>query len=166
MIVVYPTGAEFIETFWGAMWAGMVPAPLSMPRPFSDLEAYARRIASCSARAGNAPVVTSPLIADLLRRSTAGRELRLVDVDTLRASEPVEGHAGATAMLQFTSGSASDPKGTMLSHQALIADVTGMADRIDGRRPHDVVTGWVPLVHDMGLIGGLITRRCARSTRC
>lgn len=157
LLFVYPTGTEFIETFFGAMWAGLVPAPLPMPRPFSDLEEYARRLAHCSDRTGGAPVVTSPLIASFLKETRAGCSLRLLDIASLRAGAPVDSvSVGPTAMLQFTSGSLSDPKGTMLSHRALLADVNGTADRIDGRNDDDVVTGWVPLVHDMGLIGGLI----------
>lgn len=157
LLFIYPTGSEFIETFWGAMWAGLVPAPLPMPRPFSDLEEYARRIAHCSARTGGAPVVTSPLIASFLRETRAGGNLRLLDITSLRTGAPVEAvPAGPTAMLQFTSGSLSDPKGTQLSHRAILADVNGTALRIDRRSEKDVVTGWVPLVHDMGLIGGLI----------
>jgi fatty-acyl-CoA synthase len=57
------------------------------------------------------------------------------------------------AILQFTSGSTSDPKGVMLPHRAVLANIDGMAEAIEFDPNHDVLVSWLPLYHDMGLVG-------------
>jgi fatty-acyl-CoA synthase len=57
------------------------------------------------------------------------------------------------AILQFTSGSTSDPKGVMLPHRTVLANIDGMREAIEFDADHDVLVSWLPLYHDMGLVG-------------
>jgi fatty-acyl-CoA synthase len=63
----------------------------------------------------------------------------------------------ALAILQFTSGSTSDPKGVMLPHRAVLANIDGMAEAVQFDPAEDVLVSWLPLYHDMGLVGVLTT---------
>src|SRR6185295_17865551 len=61
----------------------------------------------------------------------------------------------STAFLQYTSGSTSEPKGVIVSHANLAANL-GMIQEAFGQDEHSIVVGWLPLYHDMGLIGNVL----------
>lgn len=162
IILVLPMGVDFLRAFWGSLWAGLVPAPIPLPKPFSDLEEYAATLVRLSQKADGAPILTFPELAEGLRQTTAGRQLRLATLADVEGGSRRDARVGPLGLIQFTSGSLGDPKGVMLPHAALLANVRAVFQRLGGREG-DVYVNWVPLVHDLGLIGGHLTSMVSQS---
>ncbi len=156
--IMLPTSDEFFYAFFGILYAGGVPVPIYPPVRLSQLEDHLRRQAVILNNAGAAVLVTvkeARRLAILLKSQVAG--LRSVDTVTeLRARDgadlPVVDDTNRIAFLQYTSGSTGDPKGVVLTHANLLANVRGMGHTIDATSA-DVFISWLPLYHDMGLIG-------------
>jgi 1-acyl-sn-glycerol-3-phosphate acyltransferase len=157
--LMLPTSADFFAAFFGILYAGAVPVPIYPPMQLSQLEDYLRRQATILRNAETKMLVTVP---GALRLGGLLRGL----VPSLSAMESVENLAGgpkaaslpkiddptATALIQYTSGSTGDPKGVVLSHANLLANIRAMFTAIDAT-PAEVLMSWLPLYHDMGLIG-------------
>jgi len=157
--IMLPTGAEFLASFFGALYAGGVPVPIYPPFRPSQLEEHMRRQASTLANAGAATLITVPEargVARLLRAAVPS--LRAVhSADELMAAPPVAAAVlpakpDDLAFLQYTSGSTGDPKGVMLTHANLLANIRAIGQGLQVR-DDVVVVSWLPLYHDMGLIG-------------
>ena len=152
-----PTGREYFTAFMGTLMAGGVAVPIYPPARPSGLEEHLRRQAAILGNALAAVLVTVPearLVARLLRAHVPS--LRTVTtVADLQAGGPGPPHAAApddVALLQYTSGSTGDPKGVMLTHRHLLANIRAMG-AAEAPTPSDVFVSWLPLYHDMGLIG-------------
>ncbi|HYA73861.1 MAG TPA: AMP-binding protein, partial [Roseiarcus sp.] len=156
--LMLPTSLDFFVTFFGVLFAGGVPVPIYPPTRMSQIEDHLRRQAGILRNAGASMLVTVP---EGLR---VGRLLR-AQVETLRAVESpaalrLDGaefpapkiDASATALIQYTSGSTGDPKGVVLSHANLLANIRAMGAAMEASS-RDVFVSWLPLYHDMGLIG-------------
>ena len=162
LAMVIPDGDEFVLSFLGALFAGVVPVPVYPQLSFKNIDAYVETVAHVARASG----------ASLLLTTTATKgyvEAVLPRVDTLRglmtvdemASEarPLQVAVGPDdlAFLQFTSGSTSKPKGVMVTHGNLAAN--SAAFMLDGLRRDPAVdkgVSWLPLFHDMGLIGFVV----------
>jgi len=157
--IMLPTSRGFFEAFVGVLLAGGVPVPIYPPARPAQIEEHLRRQAGILSNALATALITVPearRTAGLLRSLVAG--LHTVEtVDDLGASgavpavQPVVGPAD-TALLQYTSGSTGQPKGVVLSHANLLANIRAMGDRLEVSAA-DVFVSWLPLYHDMGLIG-------------
>ena len=156
--VMLPTGIEYFLVFTGILLAGGVPVPIYPPARLSMLEDHCRRHAGILANAQARLMVTfdqARPVGRLLASLVDGLS-GVVSVSELAAAAPLAAiarpGADATAFLQYTSGSTGQPKGVVLSHANLLANV-----RIMGRAltvsDEDVFVSWLPLYHDMGLIG-------------
>jgi fatty-acyl-CoA synthase len=149
--IVLPTCEEFFFAFFGALALGAVPVPLY---PTLDPELKARVFQSCEARA----VVTIDWFrADVEAARAGAPDLRhLLTPDVLEpgpaVSAPVRAGEDETCFLQYTSGSTSVPRGVVLSHGNVMATVRMMVDTV-GVTSTDRLVSWLPLYHDMGLIG-------------
>ncbi len=166
VVLLMPTSCAFVETFLGANLIGAVPVPLASPMTFGGVGRYLRKLATIVETSGARLIMTSPRIREaiaedellkaqldcvLCEDDTAdgnGRELRLASVG-----------GSDTAFLQFTSGTTGRPKGAIISHRALVSNTYAISKGI-GIGPDDVVVSWLPLFHDMGLIGVLLTAIC------
>jgi 1-acyl-sn-glycerol-3-phosphate acyltransferase len=155
--IMLPTGGDYFSTFFGAMLAGGIPVPLYPPLRASQLEDYLRRqtaiLSNCRARL---LVTTSEAKAAARLLMTHAPDLRRVlTADELRgggAFERPRVNTDDLAFLQYTSGSTGNPKGVMLSHANLLANLRAMG-RVVQASSADVFVSWLPLYHDMGLIG-------------
>jgi fatty-acyl-CoA synthase len=149
--LIYPTCAEFFYTFFGILRLGAVPVPLY---PTLGVEATAHILRDSEARAVatigwfRKGVDDSVALAPGVRTVVEPNDL---DVDAPAAAE-VEAHADDLAFIQYTSGSTGDPRGVMLTHRNVVETIHFMAEGA-GITAEDRVVSWLPLYHDMGLIG-------------
>ncbi|MGQ0595551.1 MAG: AMP-binding protein [Gammaproteobacteria bacterium] len=156
--IMLPSGFEFFFAFFGSLLAGGVPVPLYPPARLSQLEDHLKRQAGIL-RSSLAPILITVREATLAARLLKGHapELReIVTVGELQAARPnalrPRVKAEDVAFLQYTSGSTGNPKGVVLTHANLLANLRawGRAARFDS---NDVSVSWLPLYHDLGLIG-------------
>ena len=159
--IMLPTGRAFFAAFFGALYAGAVPVPLYPPARPSQLEDHLKRIGGIMRNARVRVLVTveraKPLAhllrsqVETLRTVSTVADLSLADA----VPAPAELVASDIAFLQYTSGSTGDPKGVILTHANLLANLRAMwrATRI---RSGDTFVSWLPLYHDMGLIGACL----------
>ncbi len=159
--IMLPTGRDFIETFFGTQLAGGIPVPLAPAARASQIEDHLLRQIGILDDSGAGLLVASREVAALARVARA-RSLtvrRAMTVDQLR--EPADGvvrwrgGGDEIALLQYTSGSTGAPKGVVLRHNNLLANLEAIARGLE-TGPGDVFVSWLPLYHDMGLIGGLL----------
>jgi fatty-acyl-CoA synthase len=154
--VLLPTDATFLVTIFALWRAGAAVSVLPADAGFGDGTATATRLARICARTGLRHLVLGPdylPIGQLLRKLVP--QLTILDPGDLAAgsSGPLPAvEPGSLAIVQFTSGSTSAPKGVMLPHRAVIAGLRACV--VSGAfSPDDVFVQWVPTFHDMGLIG-------------
>jgi len=162
-LLLYPPGLEFISAFFGCLYAGVIAVPSYPPDPTRLRISLARLqviAADCGARAvlGTAQVTDRhaelgfavPALRDATWIATDG-ELATASIDFA----PVAAEPSAIAFLQYTSGSTAAPKGVMVSHANILHNehviCTGME-----LGPQSFGVGWLPLYHDMGLIGNVL----------
>ena len=159
-LLLDPSGLDFIAAFLGCLYAGVVAVPLYAPRLRKKGNA---RIEAVVADARPGVVITagaaSPTLRSLVTAAT-GTPVDWLDSTAIPADqadswkEP-ELTADSMAFLQYTSGSTSTPKGVVVSHGNIMHNEKMMATAF-GTRPESVIAGWLPLYHDMGLIGNVL----------
>jgi fatty-acyl-CoA synthase len=157
--LVMPEVGDFVPAFFAIGAAGLVPVPLVPPAHAADLRTFARQTRHLLHACRAAAVVTSPEIAPLLDVAGLDPAPIPLTVTELRQGGTLTGPLAPPplALLQFTSGSTAAPKGVALSHESLHANVSAIVGRggLDVTED-DVSVSWLPLHHDMGLIGMLI----------
>ena len=156
--LMLPTGRDFLQGFIGILLAGGVPVPIYPPLRLSQVEDHLRRQAGILNNA-EARVLITVAEAKLLARLLKPQVPSLSEITTVAELSGESGPFVAPsrqpedlAFLQYTSGSTGQPKGVMVSHANLLANLRAMGEavRIDAE---DVFVSWLPLYHDMGLIG-------------
>ncbi|MCK5366656.1 MAG: AMP-binding protein, partial [Gammaproteobacteria bacterium] len=156
--VMLPTGAEYLYSFMGILLAGGVPVPIYPPARLSQIEDHFRRHARILKNAGAVCLITFPPAKRVSRLLTSHvPELRtIVTVPELSGAGLLDEASAASpdtvAFLQYTSGSTGNPKGVVLTHAQLLASLRSMGEALEARSS-DVFVSWLPLYHDMGLIG-------------
>jgi fatty-acyl-CoA synthase len=162
--IVLPTSADFMDAFFGTLLVGAVPVPLYPPVRLGRLEEYTRTTARMVQLSGAVLVLTDGLVGRLLGEAVAASRPRLGchRLSTLREAGEVPVELSVTpdalAVVQFSSGSTVDPKPVALSHANVMAQVETIRALMpvrEGVRPLGV--SWLPLYHDMGLIGCLVS---------
>ena len=157
--LMLPTGLDYLATFLGVQIAGAIPVPIYPPARLSQLEDHVGRHAGILANATARMLVTfgPALGVSKLLTAQVPELTSVVDVAGLdrygRHRERPGLDGSSTAFLQYTSGSTGNPKGVVLSHGDVLASLRAMAAAL-GATPRDVFVSWLPLYHDMGLIGG------------
>jgi acyl carrier protein len=157
--IMLPTSREYLFCFYGTLLAGGVPVPLYPPARLTTIEDHLTRHVGILKSAGTAIMVTVPEakpIAWLLRAQVESLRAVLTTrelSETERGFTPVRSSGGQIGFLQYTSGSTGQPKGVVLTHANLLANVRAMG-RGARATSEDVFVSWLPLYHDMGLIGG------------
>jgi len=157
--LMLPTGTDFFAAFFGILYAGAIPVPIYPPMQLTQIEEYARRQAGILRNAGARMLITVPegiRLGSLLRSLVTSIEAvaSVAILSNLPGSPILLRHqdASETSLIQYTSGSTGDPKGVVLSHANLLANIRAIGQAIDAGSS-DVLVSWLPLYHDMGLIG-------------
>ena len=158
------TEQAFFSSFFGTLLAGCVPVPIYPPFRADRIQEYAERQVAILRNAATRILVTFAdveRVAGLLVGQVPSLSA-VVTPDTLMtdgATAPSLSTRGAgqltpddPALIQYTSGSTGQPKGVLLSHANLLANVRALETGLE-IDSHDVGVSWLPLYHDMGLIG-------------
>ncbi|MGH9691983.1 MAG: AMP-binding protein, partial [Candidatus Acidiferrales bacterium] len=169
--IMLPTCAEFFYTFAGILLAGGIPVPLYPPFRADRIAEYAARQSGILRNAEARFLVTFrkaeglarllqpgvPTLREVLnaeRLASAAESPGATPSAEWRPVQNLSHHSRADdiAFLQYTSGSTGDPKGVTLTHANLLANIRSIVAGVD-LNPRDVAVSWLPLYHDMGLIG-------------
>lgn len=162
-VLVYPfdSALEFIAAFFGCLYAGVVAVPCYPPQNRLTLRDLQSRLVSCQAKT----ILTSQSFLDKLKKQLADAEIEVnnlhwlaTDSITERACdgwEPIKCDRDTLAFLQYTSGSTGIPKGVMVSHGCILHNQETLRLAF-GHSKRSLGVGWLPLFHDMGLIGNVI----------
>ena len=157
--IMLPTCKEYLYSFYGVLLAGGVPVPLYPPARLTTIEDHMTRHVGILKSAGATIMITIPeakALAYLLRAQVESLRAVLMPSDLEGSGAgyaPVRGKSGDIGFLQYTSGSTGNPKGVVLTHRNLLVNVQAMGKAVSASHA-DVFVSWLPLYHDMGLIGG------------
>ncbi|HZB50013.1 MAG TPA: amino acid adenylation domain-containing protein, partial [Mycobacteriales bacterium] len=152
-LLVHPPGPDFVVALFACFHAGVTAVPVVPPE--SRYRAARARVETITAACTPAVQLTSAASGPAL----APERLAVLETDRVPAGDagftPLDVGPESTAILQFTSGATRAPRGVVLSHRSVLANLDLMDERYERRR--GVVTvNWLPLHHDMGLFGGLL----------
>lgn len=163
VLLVLPTSRAFFEFFFGILLAGGIPVPVAPPTSLKEhkLKNYQDLLNNIAIDAGGAVCVSLARIMNALQAGLhrVNPRLRILLADEApQAISPFTPSAcdrSDTALLQYTSGSTGRPKGVTLSHGNILSNAAAIAQAIV--EPDTVCVSWLPLYHDMGLIGTFLT---------
>jgi fatty-acyl-CoA synthase len=153
-----PTSRAFVTAIQATWLAGATVVVLPLPMRMSSLEDFVAATRTRVRAADTTLVVADPMLAGFIQPEPGDPPVVLLPDLTGDASDPWAWEApkedpSALAILQFTSGSTADPKGVMLPHATICANLDAIADAAGLDPADDVLCSWLPLYHDMGLIG-------------
>jgi acyl-CoA synthetase (AMP-forming)/AMP-acid ligase II len=159
-LLLYPPGLEFITAFCGCLYAGVVAIPAYPPR---DNRSLLRLQAIAKDAGATVALTTESVMIDMDRRvaqhdTLASFQRRPTDnlsTDLARQWKQPALNSESLAFLQYTSGSTGKPKGVMVTHGNLLHNQQIIKDGF-GHTDQSIAVGWLPLFHDMGLIGKML----------
>ena len=160
VLLLFPPGLDFVVALCACFYSGRVAVPAYPPRPNRSTD----RLIGIIQDAAPAVALTSEKVyANALHRfvndkAFHGIAIVSTDVHTIDRSqewEPVKLNPAALALLQYTSGSTSIPKGVRVTHANLMHNEE-LIQKAFGQTQDDIVVGWLPVYHDMGLIGNVL----------
>jgi acyl-CoA synthetase (AMP-forming)/AMP-acid ligase II/thioesterase domain-containing protein len=159
-LLLYPSGLEFISAFFGCLYAGVTAVP-AYPLDPARMERTVSRLRTIIEDARPVVALTTPAylkaIEELIPRHPALKNVRWIASESIpeaRAADwrPPAADPERLAVLQYTSGSTSAPRGVMLSQRNVLANLAMMRDAF-GYSDQTTFVSWVPLAHDLGLFG-------------
>ncbi|MBT3261784.1 AMP-binding protein, partial [bacterium] len=178
VLLLFPQGLAYIKAFWGCLYAGAVAVPAYPPRNNRNLDRVLAIVCDSQAKF----VLTTKKIRDIILGSdhnntkttpsnttvetnnpspiAALKQAQFITIEEINLDLALKWQKpkitpNTLAFLQYTSGSTSEPKGVMISHANILANEE-MINQGFGHNKNTVVVGWLPMFHDMGLIGNVI----------
>lgn len=158
--LVADTDADFVVAFFACQYARLTPAPLPLPAPLGGRDAYVEQIGRMLASAGAAAVFGPESLLPWLEESarSAGTKvaMRVADLPEAPLADLPPPTPDDPSYVQFSSGSTRNPTGVLCTHRALMANA--LASTREGLQvtSQDRAISWLPLYHDMGLVGFLL----------
>ena len=161
MAMIAETDGDFIRTFFACQYAGLIPAPMPLPAAFGGKDAYIAHIRRMIESARASAALGPAELMEWLNLAAEGLELKVVggfDVFADGPSAPAlpEISTDALCYLQFSSGSTRFPLGISVTQRALMANARSITQDGLAVRAGDRCVSWLPLYHDMGLVGFLL----------
>ncbi|MEH2060576.1 MAG: condensation domain-containing protein [Nostoc sp.] len=159
-LLLYPPGLDYLTAFFGCLYAGVVAVPAYPPRNQRKIP----RISAITTDAQPSIALTTtamlPTLQSIFAQGTNLESLKWLTTDDIApgvedAWQPAKINPDTLAFLQYTSGSTGTPKGVMLSHGNLLHNAA-MTYQIMEHSPNSKFVSWLPVYHDMGLIGGIL----------
>ncbi len=155
--LMLPTSRAYLASFFGVLIAGAVPVPIYPPVRLNQIEDHLKRHARILANAEVVLIITVPqakTVAMMLQAAVPALRDIVTPEELAAPAMAIAYRATADdlAFLQYTSGSTGEPKGVMLTHANLLANIRTMGEVV-AASGNDVFVSWLPLYHDMGLIG-------------
>ena len=165
--LIAETDGAFVRAFFACQYAGLVPATLPLPAPLGGREAYVAQVARMLQSADAAALLGPATITAWMTEAPA-EGLRFVGaLDDLPAAAgaalPTIGEDDP-CYLQFSSGSTRFPTGVLVTHRALMANAQAIIRHGLQVKPADRAISWLPLFHDMGLVGFVLSPLCCQMT--
>ncbi|MDR9897023.1 fatty acyl-AMP ligase [Aetokthonos hydrillicola Thurmond2011] len=159
VLLLYPSGLEFITAFFGCLYAGVIAVPVYPPRRNQKLSRLLSIVNDAQAKLA---LTTTSILIDIQKLCEEEADLTLltfIATDTIEAKVqeflPESVTPESLAFLQYTSGSTGTPKGVMVTHGNIIHNQR-LIHQAFGHTEKSIVVGWLPLFHDMGLIGNVL----------
>ncbi|GAB1538916.1 fatty acyl-AMP ligase [Scytonema sp. NUACC21] len=159
-ILLYPPGLDYLTAFFGCLYAGIVAVPAYPPRNQRNTPRIQAIIKDAQAAIILTTTTIFPTIQSLLEKESSQGNLRWLTTDDL--PQGIEDSweeraiiAQTLAFLQYTSGSTGTPKGVMLNHGNLLHNAA-VTYQVMEHSPESQFISWLPVYHDMGLIGGIL----------
>ncbi|HEY0648138.1 fatty acyl-AMP ligase [Phenylobacterium sp.] len=158
--LVAETDADFVTAFFACQYARITPAPLPLPAPLGGRDAYVeqigRMLASAAAAAVFGPETLQPWLKDAAESAGVKLAMTVAELPDAPAADLPAPEADDPCYVQFSSGSTRNPTGVLCTHRALMANA--LASTRDGLQvtAADRAISWLPLYHDMGLVGFLL----------
>jgi acyl-CoA synthetase (AMP-forming)/AMP-acid ligase II len=155
-LLVYPyeSGLSFIAAFYACLYAGVIAVPCHPPRNRQDFTDLQVRITSAQAKL----VLTDTTLLGKLKANLAAPELIWLNADRLSSTDSLQHppiDSDTLAFLQYTSGSTGIPKGVQITHGCIRSNQQ-MLEIAFGSNDQTINVGWLPLFHDMGLMGNVL----------
>jgi fatty-acyl-CoA synthase len=157
--IVAETGVDFMAVFFGCQYAGLIPCPIPYSMHIGGKEAYIARVAGMLRAAAAIAVISTIEMEPAMREASAlsGTALVLTHAQLNDLSETIQPLQGFkkddVAYIQYSSGSTSDPKGVLITQRSIMANARGILRDGLGITKKDRAFSWLPLYHDMGLVG-------------
>ncbi len=155
--IMLPTSPEYFCCFLGVLLAGGVPVPIYPPARPAQIEDHLRRHAGILSNARATMLITvseAKPVARLLRAQVESLRMivTMAELSGVGRAPGIPLKPENIALIQYTSGSTGNPKGVVLTHANLLANIRAMGQAVQASST-DVFVSWLPLYHDMGLIG-------------
>lgn len=158
-LLLYPSGLEFIEAFFGCLYAGVIAVPVYPPRKNQKLLRLISIVTDAEAKVA---LTTEDILANIQRSWKDEPLLSKLEWLTTNSIKTISDEqffpkitSETLAFLQYTSGSTGKPKGVMITHANLIHN-SAVIQQCFQDTSESVAVSWLPLYHDMGLIGGIL----------
>ena len=163
-MIVLPTGVDFVVCFWGALFGGATPVPAYPPLGMHQLPEFREKLARMAALVSARLIVMPEMLRAVLtaeRNATFGGAALVTPEEVWQAADAGQA-AGVTlpgeddlALIQFSSGSTGDPRAVCLTHRNILTNMRAFVSRMR-MQLGDVCVSWLPMYHDMGLIGTMM----------
>jgi fatty-acyl-CoA synthase len=169
LALVLSSPEDFVLSFLGSISAGVMPVPLYPPLALGQLDNYIERAVGILRVSGAKAILTTKELIPVLQlvHSRTPTLQRILDIETLQkttgtALSEIVTRPDEPCFLQFTSGSTSAPRGVIVTHRNLIANARSIIQSLEINPDSDSAISWLPLYHDMGLIGFVIATLVAQ----